>query len=380
MLPTGPGMPMPMPMPGMPGMPGFPGMPGMPFNPGMPQWGMPGMPPGGMPPGAMPPGAGRPPQQQAPQQAPGGRYFNSAVSDALQKFALAAEVQHAAGPVKEPPSYDRPRKAAAVGMDAVMANEEANYALASANMDQRYQAQAQAEATAARLRGGGKPIVPFVPASMRKDEDRSNLQEASTQPTAADLWPGATEKRYEGRIKAFNVVQGFGFIQSVEMHQLYGCDAFLNQAVVGGMVVGSTVSFSVEIVKGKPQARNVIVEQDSSAARSGKTYGAEAEMSAANGSQGGIHRGRVKSFNSSKGFGFITARDLQYNFGGKDIFVSAKQAPEGGLSVGQEVDFTLVVDHQGQPQAHQIKPVQVQRGPGLAPRMGAGPAGIGLFG
>eukprot|EP00747_Dinoflagellata_sp_TGD_P033058 gnl/TRDRNA2_/TRDRNA2_136373_c1_seq1.p1 gnl/TRDRNA2_/TRDRNA2_136373_c1~~gnl/TRDRNA2_/TRDRNA2_136373_c1_seq1.p1 ORF type:complete len:358 (+),score=94.41 gnl/TRDRNA2_/TRDRNA2_136373_c1_seq1:161-1075(+) len=164
-------------------------------------------------------------------------------------------------------------------------------------------------------------------------------------------------KRYTGRIKAFNPVSGFGFIQCHELHKLYDCDIFLNQEVQGGCIVGGTVSFTVEISSsGKPQARDVYLQDTGIKPRVDDNVGVP----------GQLWRGRVKSFNGGRGFGFITCPPaLQHAFEGRDVFVPKNQAPNEFLSVGQEVEFRIVLDKQKQPQARDVSIVARKPGAGF---------------
>jgi len=159
--------------------------------------------------------------------------------------------------------------------------------------------------------------------------------------------------RYFGRIKAFSIVSGFGFIQSDQISRLYGRDAFLSHAVEGGIVVGGMVSFTVELNKeGHPQARNVRLEAVDE--HSGDTASLEADLAARRQMERQVRRGRVKSFNAARGFGFLVCPELQYAFGGRDIYVSKTQVPDGRLMAGQEVDFQLHLDRHGLPQAQHV--------------------------
>lgn len=305
------------------------------------------------------------PSHMIPNQMNGRGHFQEALAGALQKFAAAEEVQ----------------KAAAGGsMGKGDSGRSQNFlpkygAAEDIQLQQRLEAQAKAQATADRLRASGAAGASVEVRNESPDRGEALSEEQSRKDNIlASLRAGASDKRFSGRVKSFSIVQGFGFIQSPEIHQLYGCDAFLNQAVIGGIVVGSQVTFSVEMKNGKPQARDVMLEEDS---RRQPEKEFDAPGVQVPGPQAGSHRGRVKSFNAAKGFGFIASKDLQYQFGGRDIYVSRTQAPGGNLSVGSEVDFQLVLDQQGQPQARDITLVQAKRGPGM---YGGGPsAGMPLF-
>jgi len=74
------------------------------------------------------------------------------------------------------------------------------------------------------------------------------------QPPQQQMPPG----RFRGRIKAFNMEKGFGFIECSEAHAQYGRDTFLHKAHIGDLTVGSEVTFAVELNKqGMPQARDL---------------------------------------------------------------------------------------------------------------------------
>eukprot|EP00443_Scrippsiella_acuminata_P048594 CAMPEP_0115288414 /NCGR_PEP_ID=MMETSP0270-20121206/62961_1 /TAXON_ID=71861 /ORGANISM="Scrippsiella trochoidea, Strain CCMP3099" /LENGTH=381 /DNA_ID=CAMNT_0002705521 /DNA_START=146 /DNA_END=1291 /DNA_ORIENTATION=+ len=70
--------------------------------------------------------------------------------------------------------------------------------------------------------------------------------------------------------------------------------------------------------------------------------------------QPGKFQGRIKSFNSEKGFGFIECAHTyaQYN---RDVFLHKAQI--GDMTVGTLVTFTCEVNKQGMPQAKDIQPM-----------------------
>lgn len=204
-------------------------------------------------------------------------------------------------------------------------------------------------------------------------EENTDKLETSSPPGVLDNH----NVRHTGHIKTFNTVHGFGFIQSDEIARLHGCDVFLNQAVEGGIVVGGQVSFAVEINKsGKPQARNVVLEKGE------KSIDAPVDPSLSK-IVGELFNGRIKSFNIGRGLGFIVCPDLQRAFGGRDIYLSKAQAPEGRLVAGQEVAFSLWIDRKGQPQARHVEIVKHTGAPGVGPVLSLvtdNPSGWRLFG
>ncbi|CAE7566945.1 unnamed protein product [Symbiodinium sp. CCMP2456] len=105
-----------------------------------------------------------------------------------------------------------------------------------------------------------------------------------------------------------------------------GHDVFLNQAVEGGIKLGSLVSFTLEMSKdGKPQARNARMEAEKVDRPKTSAPGQEARELV-----GKVFKGRVKSFNATNGFGFLTCEELKSKFNGRDIYVNHTQVPGGG--------------------------------------------------
>eukprot|EP00435_Cladocopium_sp_Y103_P014092 s3599_g3.t1 len=134
---------------------------------------------------------------------------------------------------------------------------------------------------------------------------------------------------------------------------MVSCDVFMNQGIEGGILVGSEVSFTVELNKsGKPQAREARLEAE----KSEQPEAAEPGPRAAD-LLGKVFKGTVKSFNVARGFGFLTCSELKGTaFSGRDIYVSLAQVPDQRpLTTGHEVEFTLAVNQQGQPQGKDLK-------------------------
>eukprot|EP00930_Biecheleria_cincta_P060906 TRINITY_DN46489_c0_g1_i1.p1 TRINITY_DN46489_c0_g1~~TRINITY_DN46489_c0_g1_i1.p1 ORF type:complete len:405 (+),score=75.59 TRINITY_DN46489_c0_g1_i1:40-1215(+) len=257
---------------------------------------------------------------------PGNHRTASAAAAALQKFAAMAEAE-------------------AKGETPVLSEEE-QHAIVEESLRRRHSAEEAAKATASRLKQSN------YLASLRKDPDRmEGVLEA-----AGDLG-----ERYVGTIKAFSAAQGFGFIMNQDVLKRFGCDAFFNQAVQGGIHIGGTVAFTLEISRnGRPQASNIVMQELPKSGADGRSQGPSGPSVMQKELVGKVFRGRCKSFNANRGFGFIACNEVQIAFGGRDIYVSHAQVPEEGrLTAGREYDFRLFVDRQGQPQARELQIVDL---------------------
>jgi len=71
----------------------------------------------------------------------------------------------------------------------------------------------------------------------------------------------------------------------------------------------------------------------------------------------GRYQGRIKSFNTEKGFGFIESAEAHAQFG-RDVFVH--RSIIGSLTVGTQVSFTVETNKQGMPQAKELTATQGQ--------------------
>merc|ERR1719277_2255077 len=89
--------------------------------------------------------------------------------------------------------------------------------------------------------------------------------------------------------------------------------------------------------------------------------------------QPGALQGRIKSFNSEKGFGFIECAQTYQKYN-RDVFLHKAQI--GDMTVGAMVSFTCEVNRQGMPQAKDVAPLWGGRAPGPTTG-GRGPKGRG---
>ncbi|CAJ1357259.1 unnamed protein product [Effrenium voratum] len=68
------------------------------------------------------------------------------------------------------------------------------------------------------------------------------------------------------------------------------------------------------------------------------------------------YTGRIRSFSTQKGFGFIDCAETMHLFG-RDVFVHKNQLQESGAWVGMEVYFDVELNKSGHPQARNVMPV-----------------------
>eukprot|EP00927_Polykrikos_kofoidii_P060827 TRINITY_DN55735_c0_g1_i1.p1 TRINITY_DN55735_c0_g1~~TRINITY_DN55735_c0_g1_i1.p1 ORF type:complete len:552 (-),score=38.94 TRINITY_DN55735_c0_g1_i1:68-1723(-) len=159
-------------------------------------------------------------------------------------------------------------------------------------------------------------------------------------------------QRYNGTVKSMNLANGFGFISCLETEGVYSCDVFLHTTQAGLLIrVGHCVSFAIEIIHGKPQARDVELSSDEVQKQE------LAKFQDQKGSKS-LYSGTIKSMNFSTGFGFITCSETEAIYS-SDVFLHKNQL--GGCMPSQRVTFT-VEEIDGQPQAREVELV-VDAGP-----------------
>jgi len=205
-----------------------------------------------------------------------------------------------------------------------------------------------------RCQGGGMPVLAAtVPSPMRL----SQLSQAWPKPSSAPSLPWMPSSRpipskgpaplehVCGRIKSFDERNGWGFVEGNAIHQLYGKDIFVSKASLQGQTVspGDQVKLSLEMgIKG-PMAVNVQVLPQGS-------FSAE-------GIPGTLYMGTIKSFNSEKGWGFVTSDETEQIFG-KDLFLHKREvSPDMEPAAGMEVQFFVQLSVGGRPEATGVTPL-----------------------
>merc|ERR1712061_871266 len=74
------------------------------------------------------------------------------------------------------------------------------------------------------------------------------------------------------------------------------------------------------------------------------------------------YQGRIKSYNASKGFGFIESPEARAQYGRRHIYLH--ESVIGNLKVHDEVTFAVKTNKQGMPQAKDLQPVAANSGRG----------------
>lgn len=148
--------------------------------------------------------------------------------------------------------------------------------------------------------------------------------------------------RFYGTVKSFNSEKGWGFFESAESHALYGCDIFVVRHTLlpqqmDYLIPGTPVSFCV-------------VQGTKGMCASEVSFGPESNSAAT--ATDGKFQGVVKSYNATKGYGFVTCPATDQQFG-RDVFLIRTEVPSGNIMAGTDVAFDVFVGDRG-PTAHNI--------------------------
>eukprot|EP00397_Hematodinium_sp_SG-2012_P031986 GEMP01034015.1.p1 GENE.GEMP01034015.1~~GEMP01034015.1.p1 ORF type:complete len:533 (-),score=137.14 GEMP01034015.1:436-2034(-) len=170
-------------------------------------------------------------------------------------------------------------------------------------------------------------------------------------------------RRHQGFVKKRG---RFTFIESAEVKQLYGKDAFVRDgdAYLEGLRVSFLLTFSDQM---DPQAEDVEITGDVQACeyeQPEEDDGAYADTNDAAGIDNvdnsappmpvakTMYEGVMKSCGPK--YGFVESDQVKRIYG-KDVFVNSFIQQQENLSVGDPVVFTLQLNDQGNPQAIQVK-------------------------
>jgi len=173
-------------------------------------------------------------------------------------------------------------------------------------------------------------------------------------------WAKGHGPRFVGVLKRFDFTKGYGFITCDEVSAQGYQDCFVHGAQLSGAKIGDEVEFGVSWnAQGKPQADSVMVRVPGQIADpQGITPSADPaiEIQRGPGMRGeviGNYQGKVKSFNSEKGYGFIDCPKLKSEGYQNDVFLHRTAAVN--FSVGDMVAFEVYLNRNGQPQSRDLE-------------------------
>jgi len=205
-------------------------------------------------------------------------------------------------------------------------------------------------------------------------------------------YTGAYVMYYIGRLKSFNVKNGYGFIECMRSRRDYGADVFVHKNFVPmPWNIGQPVEFAVMAnQRGQPQAFDVnwLPRLDRPQPRgtggaggpgSGTSTGGTGDTSGSASRASGSAQvaaaaaprklGTLKSFSQGQGYGFISNEEV-FQMHQRDTYFDKGQIPQGSnWHFGQTIEFSVFLNPRGQPQARDINwdpvPYSLPETPGL---------------
>lgn len=184
--------------------------------------------------------------------------------------------------------------------------------------------------------------------------------------------------QYSGQVKSFNAQKGWGFIECEETQNLYGKDVFLLQsALPRGVDVQPGDDVTFKVVQGNAGVQAASVEfratRKVGTIPKGRVVGGGSSVVGSAGRQDAAFIGVVKSWNDSKGWGFVTS-DAVVKLYGKDVLFR-RDSCDAPVCPGQQVSFGVVPGTKGVMAVH-VQPFGIIAGPArhavLHPNMGNG--------
>ncbi|CAK0837499.1 unnamed protein product, partial [Prorocentrum cordatum] len=196
----------------------------------------------------------------------------------------------------------------------------------------------------------------------------SNRARALLPPALANLPVIQPPVRFNGVVKSFNELKGFGFISCAEMVEAHGCDVFLHKDQRKEWKPNDEVSFIVRLNRdGKPQAYDLnlptgeirpidTVPIDARRRMQQRTLGpgipdVKEEL--------GRHCGIVRSFDQEVGYGFVLCPEIHDMGYLHDVFVHHMQI--GIFEKGDMIEFDAYLNSKGLPQCHNLSACHGER-------------------
>lgn len=214
-----------------------------------------------------------------------------------------------------------------------------------------------------KLNEKGMPQARDIRAGAAWDFQAGGATPAQARQGQKRLRGGGAASNYVGRIVSFNNSKGWGYINCPELFAIYQKDVFLHKDYISEgsqFDINDTVSFSIELnERNMPQARD-ICPGSAQGFQAGGAIPAQAmhahkrpRLRAAE----NHYVGKIVSFNSSKGWGYINCPELLAIYQ-KDVFLHKDyMAAENTFDAQDMVSFSVELSEKGMPQARDIRAV-----------------------
>jgi len=149
---------------------------------------------------------------------------------------------------------------------------------------------------------------------------------------------GKAGQTHFGSIKSFNEEKGWGHIDCDATRKLYGKDMFFMRSALNGQTVqiGDVVTFAVGMGTKGQQAQDMTVVPAGSLSWEGQP--------------GKVFQGKIKNWNPTKGWGFVTGPDVTKTFG-RDIFLNKAAIGDYTPNKEEQVRFSVTISEDGRAEA-----------------------------
>lgn len=180
----------------------------------------------------------------------------------------------------------------------------------------------------------------------------SSQMASMANPSALSSDAGGTEiGTFFGVVRSLDE-KGYGFITSDQLKTMgISEDAFCSKNFLGAFQPGQEVSFAcyLDARTGRPRAKDVNAATGQVGVQSGFSFQAQRGDQAVL----GTYIGFIKSYNPSKGFGFIACEQLNKEGHSGDVYLHQKHAVTSPFTVGDMVSFTAYL-HGGRVQGRDL--------------------------
>lgn len=185
-----------------------------------------------------------------------------------------------------------------------------------------------------------RPIgaMPFVSAVARRPS--TPIAAFVTAPQA----PQAPTAGLCGVVKSFDEATGWGFVAGDAILAIFGKDVYMSAAALHGQRPrpGSQVFFTYSRGLKGPMVDAATLLPDGSFSVAGQPAA--------------VYTGHVKSYNETKGWGFVTSNATEQLFG-KELFLHKRELSGDSAQAGEQVTYSVQLNREARPEAARVVPL-----------------------